>query len=304
MALNLDNFNRIIDLEFSTGAGSHDANGHEMSKMTKSIVCPRHGIKPQIEINGTYGTAKVLEAFHITIKNLYVDLRTEPYSKIKVRAGYANNWVQFEADIFNMYQESPGPEGTWVIECKTGQQTETWLTSTVSVKYDSGTKLTTILDEINSKLNGSGVTMGETAKTLTLKTPMQYNGSARGLLSNIDDRFSDHNLRTFMRGSKLCAICLAEGDFINTRVLEYMSAPPQQNPGDQDGNWHTMITAPWMPDLLPGDQLIVPSNVYVNSGSLVGGAKKTQKLQVNTMSFHFGTRGSVNQMTCDGFIVR
>ena len=303
MGINLENFNRIIDLEFST-AKSYDERGFEIAKYTKSIVCPRHGRKPQIEINGTYGAALVLEAFNLTVKNLYVDLRTEPYSKIKVRAGYANNWVQCEADIFNMFQESPGPEGTTVIQCKTGSVTQTWLNSTISVKFETGAKLLDILQAIKKKLNNTEIVTGEKAKTLSLNCPLQYDGSVRGLLSRLEERFVENTLRVFMRGTQLCAVCLTEGDFVNSRVLQYMSAPPQQNPGDKDGNWHTMITAPWMPDLLPGDQLIVPSNVYVNSGGLVGGGKKTQKLQVTQISFHFGTTGTVNQMTCDGFIVR
>lgn len=303
MGVNLENFNRIIDLQFIQENAGYDSRGNAVNKW-KSIITPRHGIKPQIEINGTYGTAMVLEAFHITIKNLYVDLRTEPYSKVRVRAGYANNWTQFEAEIFNMYQDSPGPDGTWVIQCKTGKVMETWLNSTVSVKYDNGTMLTEILNNLNKKLGGNGVATGAKAKGLSLKAPLQFDGSVRDLLATLELRFADRHLRAFMRGSNICAICLTEGDHINRRVLEYMSAPPQQNPGDKDGNWHTMITAPWMPDLLPGDLLYIPSNIYRYSGSLVGGAEKTQALQITQMSFHFGTRGSVNQMSCEGFIER
>lgn len=313
MAVNLENFNRIIDIEFSTSVNTrqkttngkyYDSTGRELRNYTRSIICPRHGIKPQIELNASYGDSKVLEVFNITIKNLYMDLRSEPYSKIKVRAGYANNWVQFDANIFSMFQESPGPEGTTVIQCKTGDLTKSWLDSFIAVNYDKGQKLTEILQNIKSKVSGSDVALGAKAKTLALEDPLQYNGDVRGLLSQLEERFAERNLRIFPRGSKICAICVTDGDFINTRVLQYMSAPPQQNPGDENGNWHTMITAPWMPDLLPGDLLIIPSNVYINSGSLVGGAKKTQKLQITNMHFNFGTRGTVNQMTCDGFIVR
>lgn len=303
MGITLENFNRIIDIQFIQAKAGYDARGFSINKW-KTIMTPRNGIKPQIEIDGKYGTALVLEAFTITIRNFYVDLRTEQFSKIRVRAGYANNWVQFEAEIFDMYQDSPGPDGTWVITCKTGTLTESWLNSMVAVKYEPGTRLVDILQNLNTKLKGSGVSSGTKAKTLTLKFPLQYDGSVRGLLERLQERFAEYNLRTFMRGSKICAICLTDGDFVNTRVLQYMSAPPQQNPGDENGNWHTMITAPWMPDLLPGDLLVIPSYTYMHSGSFVGGANKTQKLQITEMDFHFGTRGSANQMTCEGFIVR
>ena len=303
MGVNLENFNRIIDLQFIQENAGYDSRGNVVNKW-KSIITPRHGIKPQIEINGTLHPTRTLSAFNITIKNLYMDLRTEEYSKIRVRAGYANNWIQFEAEIFSMYQDSPGPDGTWVIQCVLGQVMETWLNTTVSVKYNNGTMLTEILNNLNKKLGGTGVTTGAKAKGLSLKAPLQFDGSVRDLLTNLEARFADRHLRTFMRGSTICAICITEGDFINTRVLEYMSAPPQQNPGDEDGNWTTMITAPWMPDLSPGDQLSIPSNIYRYSGSLVGGANKTQLMEVTEINFHFGTRGSINQMTCRGFIVR
>ena len=304
MALGLENFNRIIDISFIGSSRRYVGSELADVKYSKSIICPRHGIKPEIEINGTYGAALELNAFYITIKNLYLDLRTEQYSRIKVRAGYANNYVDIEADIFNMYQQSPGPDGVTVIECKTGGITKNWIDATVSLNFEKGTLLTKILEEIKKSLDIDEVMTGEKARGLSTDVPIQFDGSARAALTKIEEVFADKNLKTFMQGNKLCAICLTEGDSINRRVLKYMSAPPQQNPGDEDGMWHTMITAPWMPDLQPGDQLEIPLQTYILNRNLVGGAKKTQKLQITQMSFHFGTRGTVNQMTCSGYIVR
>lgn len=303
MAVNLENFNRIIDLEFTTGGAKYDDKGFALNK-TKSIICPRHGIKPNIEINATYGAAFQLHAFHITIKNLYVDLRTEQYSHIRVRAGYANNNTVFEADILNMYQDNPGPESTTTIECLTGNLTQTWLDSTVSLDFKSGTTLNEIMQKLKSKLNASSVTLGKAAIKLSLEQPMQFNGTVRSALISLQDRFKDDYLQVFMQGSKLCAVCNTKGDYINQRVLQYMSAPIQKNPGDEQGNWTAMITAPWMPDLLPGDELVIPNQVYIRDGNLVGGAQPTQKMEITEMSFHFSTVGRVNQMTCEGFIAR
>ena len=315
MGINLENFNRIIDIVFIPTEKEGPANKSDLATVSvltgkynngkvKSIICPRNGIKPQIEINGTFGSALVLEAFDITIKNLYLDILAEPYSKIKVRAGYANNYTTIEANIINMYQESPGPEGTTVIQCQQGQVTKQWLDAMVSLNFEAKSKLNDILQNIKKKLNISEVYLGKQARNLTLEEPLQFDGSARSALSLLQERFAAKNLQIIFQGSKLCAICTTDGDFVNSRVLQYMSAPPQKNPGDSEGNWQTMITAPWMPDLKPGDQLIIPSNVYVNNGQVVGGAKKTQKMEITQMSFHFGTRGTVNQMTCEGFIVR
>lgn len=294
MAVNLEHFNRIIDLVFYSSDGTVKA----------SIKCPRYGIKPQIEINGTYGAALALEAFHITVKNLYLDLRQEQYSKIKVKAGYANNYITIEADIVTMFQETPGPEGTMVIQCQLGGITKTWLDSTVQLQFKTGAKLTEILNSIKTKLMATDVNTGIKARELALKEPLQFDGTARGALARLEKVFEENRLQVFMQGTKLCAICLTEGDFIKSHILQYMSAPPQQNPGDEAGTYRTMITAPWMPELLPGDRLVIPSQVYIRDGNLVGGASKTQTMEVTQMSFHFGTRGSVNQMTCEGFILR
>ena len=83
-----------------------------------------------------------------------------------------------------------------------------------------------------------------------------------------------------------------------------MSAPPQENAGDSGGTYYTTVTAPWEPKLQKGDLLIIPSKVYVRNFTLVGGLSKTQKIEVTSLSFHFGTTGGTNSMTVQGFIVR
>jgi hypothetical protein len=304
MAVNLERFNRIIDLSFITAGNKYDSRGFLLNAGQKSIVCPRYGIKPNIEINGTYGESQTLYALHVSVKNLYLDLRTEQYSKLKIRAGYANNLITIESEIFKMYQESPGPEGTTIIECKLGSITQNWLDSMVQLNFKPGAKLSDILRALGTKLKASDVNMGKQAKSKTLQEMFLYDGSARGAMAKLEEVFQKDKLKVFMRGSRLCAICLETGDFIEQHVLQYMSAPPQHNPGDKDGNWTTQITAPWMPEVQPGDQIIIPSQVYQYNFELVGGAKKTQKMIVTQMSFHFGTRGSVNQMTCQGYINR
>lgn len=293
MALNLERFNKIIDLSFYTASGG-----------VKTILCPRHGVKPDIQINGTYGASLELYRLHITIKNLYLNLQQEQYTKLVIRAGYINNLTTIEANIFSMFRETPGPDGTIVIQCQLGNIISSWLDATVQLKYDKGTSITKILKSIQKTLGATTVKIGTLAKTCHLDAPMQFDGSARNALAYLEQIFISNNLKILLQGSNICAICLTEGDFIKSHVLQYMSAPPQVTPGDEAGQWHTMITAPWMPEVQPGDLLTIPSQVYIKNGVLVGGLNKTQMLEVTEMSFHFGTKGSVNQMTCSGFIVR
>jgi hypothetical protein len=92
---------------------------------------------------------------------------------------------------------------------------------------------------------------------------------------------------------------LASGDFAGIKIMEYLSAPPQPNTGGNGGVYYTTVTGPWMPDLNKFDRLIIPSRIYMKNFGLVGNGK-TQTIQVTELSFHFGTRGSVNSMTVQG----
>ena len=296
MGIKLDRFNRIIDLSFFSDSGQ-----------TEFITCPRHGQKPNIEINGTFtmgvNGSLGLPAVDVTIKNLYLDLLSQQYSKIRIKAGYANNLITIDADINTMYQQDPSPEGTTVIQCLYGNVT-LWLDSYVNLTFDSGVKLGVVLNEIKTKLKANNIIIGQNAKELSLPSSMFYEGTARGALGYLEQIFEEQKLNLFMQSTTLCAICIQKGDYVKSHILEYLSAPPQQNPGDTEGMYRTQITAPWMPELKIGDVLDIPSQVYIKNGSLVGGATKRQKMVVTGMSFHFGTTGSTNSMTVDGYIKR
>ena len=204
-----------------------------------------------------------------------------------------------------MYQDRPGPDSTTVISCVEGQVYAKWLDAVVNVEFDAKAMLKDVLESITAKLDITEVVMGDHAKTLSLKEPFYYNGSIRGALEELNKRFADDKLQCFMQQSRLCAICLERGDYINLRQIKYISAPLLKNPGDEYGNGVQQVTAPWMPDLRPGDLLEIPAEVYRANFSTVGRLNLSlkQKMQVTTLSFHFGTSGTINQMVCMGFIV-
>lgn len=301
MAVDLERFNRIIDISFEANNNGAMTPG-EFVRPT-SIICPRRGRKPTIEINGTFTTKNYMPTFNLTVKNLYLDLQGKQYSKVKIRAGYEGQLVPIEGNILTMYQEQPGPEGRTVIQCMYGN-VQQWLDTMVDLQFDKGAKLTDVLEAVKAKLGASEVKYGEKARALTLKEPLQKNGTAREVLDVLKKRFEEERLALFIRGTMICAICLTEGDKIGTHKLQYMSAPPQENTGDEAGAYYTTITAPWMPELAIGDILEIPARVYIRNFGTVGGAAKTQKIQVTALSFHFGTTGTTNSMTVQGFMVR
>lgn len=287
----LNRFNRIIDLTFYTA-----------DQKMKVIRCPRHGRKPTIEINGTYTGRSYLQAFNITVKNLYLDLQTEQYARIKVSAGYEGNTVDFEGTILTMYQEAPGPDGSTVIQCEWGKMQD-WLDATVQLNFDTGTSIADILDAIKIALKASQYKAGEKAGALSLKEKFEYDGTARGAMVKLMERFQDKNLVVYLKESTIYAMAEGDGDTVEPKQMLYMSAPPQPNTGGANGTYYTTVTGPWMPDLNMFDRLTIPSRVYVRNFGVVGTGTK-QTIQVNSLSFHFGTTGNTNSMTVQGTLVR
>lgn len=288
----LQNFNRIINLTFYNSLG-----------LPHRIKCPTKGRKPNITINGNFTTASYLPAFNVTIKNFYMNMQGDQYKKLKVEAGYEGNTIEFEGTILSMYQEAPGPEGSTVIQCQQGKL-QNYLDATVQMDYMPGTLLKVVLADLSKKLGTYGVHTGVRASTLTLTNRIQFDGSVREAMEKLEQEFVDKQLNIFVRNNTLCAICLTTGDFVKSYTLEYMSAPPQENSGDQEGTYYTTVTAPWIPKLQKGDLLVIPSRVYMRNFTLVGGLKKTQTVQVTSLQFHFATTGGTNSMTVQGFLKR
>lgn len=267
------------------------------------IDCPVKGRKPSIEINGTFSSQGYLPAFNITVKNLYLNLKNQDYSTVEVEAGYEGQTTVFTGKIYSMYQEEPGPEGKTVIQCKEGT-VQPWLDATIQMTMEAGTLLTTALNQIGQKLGVYMVHAGDQVKPLQLKQRFEHDGSVRAAIEKLKNMFEGDKLDIFIRGNYLVAILLKDGqDFVNSYVLEYMSAPPQENSGGSDGTYYTTVTAPWMPELRIGDRLTIPSRTYIRNLVKVGSDSGTQDIQVTALSFHFGTTGGVNSMTVQGFLV-
>lgn len=291
MGINLERYNRIINLYFFTNNGQ-----------VRSITCPHRGRKPSIEINGTFTEKNYLPTINIVVKNLYLDLTDTTYTRIRIEAGYEGNTIPLEGTIQSIYQESPGPEGTTVIQVQNASLGN-WLDAEVNLNFEIGTPLATVLEAIKPKLKVTQLKVGEKAATLSIKdTPFMHTGTARDAIAKLEKRFEEYELGIFVRSNMLCAVC-KNIDFAKTHTLQYMSAPPQVNTGGKKGTYYTTITAPWMPELDLYDILIIPARAYVMNFQLVAGLISTQKIRVSALSFHFATTGSTNQMTVQGTIV-
>lgn len=289
--LGIQNYNRIIDIYF--------LNKYDMP--VKFIKCARRGRKPTIEINGNLYAGGSIPVFNITIKNLYLELTKELiYPKIKVVAGYENNTTEIVGTILTMYQEGPGPEGTTVIQCIQGQM-QNWMNTYIQLEYEAGTPIVTPLTKIATTLGLNPPRFGKKAGTLPLKEKLLFDGMARNAIDKLTKMFEDEELAIVQRNNTLCAFSIKNNDFIEAHKLEYISAPPQMNTGDEAGANYTTVTAPWMPKLNPGDLLEIPAWAYMKNFTLVGLGKNKQRITVTAIQFHFSTTGGANSMTVQGY---
>lgn len=290
MAVNLELFNRIIKLKFIGENGK-----------VVTVPCPTKGRKPNIELNATITPSNNLPAFNVTVKNLYLDLREDVYTKVEVEAGYEGRTTTIEGSIIMLYQEEPGPEGTTYIQCREGGLKE-WLDVYINVEFKQGDYLAQVLAGITKNLDNKGIRMGSYAQELTLPSKFVHNGTAREAIQKLEQLFIGSNLAIFTQDDVLNAVCLSSDDFIQTKTLKYISGPPQFNIADENGELWATITAPWDPTLQVGDVLIVPSKTYQNYGRVGGTQSGTQKIHVTQISVHFGTCGGTNSMTVEGYV--
>ena len=295
-------FNRIINLYFykkeNLGiAGKVNATSLILSTTIKT---PTKGIKPDIEINGNFTNATYLPVFNIAIKNLYLNLNEAQYSQVRVEAGYENNLISFTGTILSLYQESPGPDGVTRIQCINGNL-DTWLSKTVNLNFDEGTKLSVILSNIASTLNCKNVSLMESVQNLSLTEKFEFQGKAAEAINQLQKIFENEKLMIKSKDSILYALSIENKESIGSREIKFISAPPQQNPGDEDGVYYTVVTAPWEPGLQCGDKLIYPSWQYVKNYQTVKNASGKSAICVQGINFQFSTVGGANSMTVQGY---
>lgn len=290
----IQNFNRIINLYFL------DSNGNVLPN--KTILCPLHGRKPNIEINGSFTQAAELGAFNIKVKNLYMDLTESAYAGIRVEAGYEGNLISFQGSIFNMYQESPSPEGSIIIQCQIGKIYDKWVGKSLSLHISKGQKLYDVLSNIASVL-GLSVSVAPSLQTLTVNQDLYLDGSILGAVQKLKQMFSTQDLVIKARENILHAWSLKDAAGAVPRKIDYLSAPIQATAGGENGAYNVTLSARWEPQLEIGDLLMYPSKSYVKFGVQVNSAAEQGygRIHVYNIQFQFGTVGSANNMIVRGY---
>lgn len=282
-------FNKIINIDFLRDG-----------KPVVSIVCPKLGRKPSIEITGQYTAHSCLETMNIRVKNLYLETIGTDFPAVRVTAGYEGATTEFEGQIFSMYQESPGPESSTVIQVTYGDL-DKFLNKTISGSVKAGGSLSDALALIQTALGTNESKIDPTAAKMKTETKLFLDGTAREALQNIKKAFPEACVS--VSRNQIIAISLKEPPSGPAAAdIPFMSAPVQLT-GGKDNAVSAVVTAPWNPRIRCNEIVSFPAKYY-GGKSGVKSADSRQKMVPSSVQFQFSTTGTANKMVLTGPILQ
>lgn len=282
-----DLYNRIITLTFKS----------KIAGVGFSIKCPETGRKPDISISGTMEQTDNGQNFVIRVKNLYTANIQSNYNEVEVRCGYANKpLVAFTGAITNVYLETPGPDRVTVIQCTT-VKFDDWINTHCNIHLNSNFTLQNVLALIERKLNFKPSVIDSALLTATSRARLDFTGTANNALHNLREYFPD--VFFFVKDNQIHAYKQA-GETKVKHYLKYVSSAPQVS-GD-----HLTISAPWDPEIKPGDCVEFVTKFYKKANALqdaVSFLNNQSKITVwvASIAFSFGTVDGNNNMTLNAY---
>lgn len=290
MAL-IPNWSRIINIKFLSASNN--------PQVINNIICPLTGRKPNIEIQGQISTDNILPSFNIKIKNLYFENLSQQYGNIRVEAGYRNQVkVAFTGSIISIFPEEPSPEGTVVIQCIGGNM-EHWLDEYININLPERFTLKEAITTLTQKLQLESPDIDISVVAKSSNVPLQIQAKATTIINELKRIFSDVEIIAY--SNKISVWPKKAQPMKLPRELNYLSAPPQLIAGE-DKNALAWITAPWDPNLRPGDLVKINQNVFSIKNTLAK-PSDTGTYVIQTIDFHFSTVGKINRMTILGAAV-
>lgn len=281
--MGIKNYNRIISLKLTGEKGGF------------FIDCPTTGRKPYIEISGQLFPNGIVMAFDVRLKNLYSSQVLTDYHKIEVTAGYEGQQsVAFSGSVTNVYTESPGPDRVTVIQCTTSYFSD-WINKTCDFFLDTGFTLSDALEKLTSAAGYDQPVIDKTI-TETSKAPFYAGPYIHDAIKELNALFPDVYIS--VNDNKFTA--KKKGTVLKTFILTHLSCTPAIS---AEG---VTITAPWEPQVRPGDHLRFNAQYRTTSnlGDIGNAAKVDNTLTIEVLSirFQFSTCGNSNQMIVQGTI--
>lgn len=271
------NFNKLINLTFQTKTGE-----------AFSIITPKRGIKPQIEISGNLTMEGYTHNFEVRITNFYSD-SIDDITNIIVNAGYEG---EMSAGIYgvvqNAYTESPGPDKVTVLSCVSANY-DAWINKTINLKLKEGYNLQDAVSQVTSALGFEPAVIDASLVTKTCAAPLEVNGRCSEAVAKIKKSFPGVSIIT--DGKKLRVFPTeAKQTSVVVHTLPFLTQAPQFSGGSVN------LNAPWNPMVKPGDYVQFPNSIKKQSL----GAITSDVAMVNTIQFHFATNTDANEMLITG----
>ena len=262
---------------------------------TVVLPTPPTGRKPSIRLNGTFVAQLVVMHVDIRIWNFTSDLPLSSYKKVKVTAGYADDFhATISGVIMNSFRETPGPDGITVFQMLVGLG-EDWVTTTINRTFPAGQTLDGVLRDVCSVL---GLTLKNYADpTLALKVPIAWNGTAKNLLDKLSDLFKDYDadsgafigLRMVPFGDDLIVYRGDQGTGV-VHELKYIAHAMHVGRGVD-------VQGPWIPTIRPGDTVKVDPKYFRQDISGAASGTPGSLFNVFMLEFAFATDTDENMMT-------
>lgn len=281
-------FDRFINLYLT------DSNG-----VQTSVLTPRTGRKPHIQISGSAIQSNVLPSVSVKVANFYSSTSIADMSSISIEAGYYNSSMgrtTLRGKLNDMgvgwvYQESPSPDGITNFNFMVGDY-GTWTTANCTLSYPEGAGRTveSLLKEAVSDL-GLNVVAGPRVQSLIWNAKVEASGSVKDFVMSLANQ---KGFIVQVWGSDLLAYFQSEGHSTSRvpKDITFMASPPQkQSPVS------ISFVAPWRPDIRCGDLIkINPQYAKQSYGGSLANSDADTTYVVTTMEFDFSTVDSTNTM--------
>lgn len=284
--------------------------------------CPEFGEKPIMRLQFKMLPEDYVGQITLTISNMYLNIDMCTYKYLTVTAGYRGRGRKkgltrtFRGEIINAYNESPNPNGAFVIQCVLGQ---------FSSLSDNNQALVLDSDTVGTTFAANMQCLSKLLKSIAPQMEVDYSDIPKqwytvSLFPNTTfkdvcysglellDKFR-YKLQTVGNILGLPPLNLFLEDNI-VRVYSFSDEPMSDKlkavtmigtayiEGDRG-----VVTAPWNPTIHVGDLVYIPRVFFRSRISLrqfnSASSYQTDTWKVYTMTITFGTTGAVNQMNLE-----
>ena len=204
--------------------------------------------------------------------------------------------VSAVGEVSNMFTASPGPDKETVIFCNVADMTS-WMYKAVNISFKAGTSLREVAKSVSDALGYDTPYISPTVDGRTFSAPFCCNSSARDAIAKIKQNFS--GVEIYADSNRLRVIHTSDA-VQEVHQLKVLIQPPQISGGS------VSLTAPYNPDVKPGDKMYFPVQYYQTN--LIGDSaalknKKTAAAAVVSVQFSLSTTRGNNEMHITGTLV-